>query len=336
MKKRLPLLLLFTALAAVALWLWRNNTGSTLDKDLADFVVPDTSSVDRIFIAETSGRAVDLVRTPQGWTVNGMPANNHSVRTLLKTFQRVEVRAPVPKSAADAILKGLAVGARKVEIYTGGKRPEKIWYVGPGAADRNSTYMLLEKPGVGRSASPFAVGIYGRTGTLDTRFHANVDDWRSLRLFSFPDLTRVQRVQVEHPAVDSAGFAITMVNGQDVRLLRADGTEARFDTIATRDVLLGLKEGNFELLERVLDRARRDSVLASPPWHVLTVTTPEGTQRIPFWRKDPNPGELDNQFRKLVDNPYRMFSVTQDTSLVVVQRVRYDPQVPYLHQVLAR
>ncbi|HEY0978153.1 MAG TPA: hypothetical protein VGE21_11850, partial [Flavobacteriales bacterium] len=216
MKKILPLLLLFVLLSSAALWLWRNNSGSTLDRDLADFAVADTSTVSRIFIAQKDGRHVDLVRTPQGWTVDGLPANNASVATLLKTFRRVEVRTPVPKSSTDIVLKGLAVGGRKVEIYTGGPKPEKIWYVGQGTQDHNGTFMLLEKPDEGRSASPFVVGIYGFTGALDTRFHADKDLWRSLHLFSHPDLTRVERVEVDHPSAPADDFSVVFENGKDL------------------------------------------------------------------------------------------------------------------------
>lgn len=86
--------------------------------------------MDRIFIAHKQGQIADLRRTvlPSGveaWTVNGLPANQFPVRTLLKTFLKVEVRTPVAKSMEAMTLKLMASNAIKVEIYTGGEKPEK-------------------------------------------------------------------------------------------------------------------------------------------------------------------------------------------------------------------
>ncbi len=47
----------------------------------------------------------------------------------------------------------MGASAKKVEIYEGGDVPSKIWIVGHGTKDHFGTYMLLEKPGEGRSNS---------------------------------------------------------------------------------------------------------------------------------------------------------------------------------------
>ena len=134
--KKLLLPLLFLALAGVAFWFWRSNTGSTLAGPLSDFAVQDTASVDRIFMADKQGLTADLRREKGRWTVNGLPANQFNVGTLLKVFVRVEVRAPVAKSMEAMTLKLMASNAIKVEIYTGGEKPEKIWWPVPGFSNR--------------------------------------------------------------------------------------------------------------------------------------------------------------------------------------------------------
>ncbi|HEY0977766.1 MAG TPA: hypothetical protein VGE21_09870, partial [Flavobacteriales bacterium] len=112
--------------------------------------------------------------------------------------------------------------------------------------------------------------------------------------------------------------------------------EVPMDTARVRELMLGLRKGSIEYFERILPKSRRDSVLASTPWHILQITTDEGTRRIPFWHKPPDPGEVDLEFRPLKDNPYRMFTVVDDTSLVVVQRQRFDPLVPPLRELRRR
>lgn len=334
MKKSL-LPLLFIALAAVAWWLWRRDTGTTLTGAMSDFAIADTARVDRIFIADKQGRTADLRRGADGrWTVDGRPANQFPVGTLLKTFRNVEVRTPVPKSAEAATLKFMSTSAVKVEIYTGGSRPEKIWWVGHGTPDHLGVYTILEKPGTGRSESPFVLGMSGFTGLINTRFHANLDEWLSTDLAVYPDINAIASMQVEHPLEDSAGYIINFGGGRDMSLNDAQGRSLPVDTVIVFDMLQHAIDAHFEYFERTYTRAVKDSILASEPRHVLTLTTRDGRkQRLAFWKKNPYPGEKTMDFETLTTDVDRMLSVKDDTALVVVQRYWFDRMVPYLGQV---
>lgn len=340
MKKRWPLLLLFLALAAVAFWLWRGDRGTTLAANEADFNVADTSRIDRIVIAERDGHTVDLRRTTNAagypsWTVNGMPATWVPINLLLQTFRNVQVKAPVQGSAQPYVLKVMSSTAKKVEIYQGGSKPVKIWWVGHPTPDHFGTYMVLETPEHGKSAVPYVMDMTGFNGILNTRFHARLDEWRATVVTAFPDLEKVRRVDVRHPATDSAGFTITFDGGSNLHLLDTLGHELPMDSTNVKDLMLLLRNGHFEYFEREISKAKRDSVLASPPWHVLTVTSDKGVLRVPFWKKDPRPGEKDMEFKLLLSDPNRMYALVDDTCLVVVQRYWYDRVVPALGRVEA-
>ncbi len=335
--KKLLLPFLLIVLAAVAFWLWRSNTGSTLTGPLSDFAVPDTASVDRIFIADKQGLTADLRRVNGRWTVNGLPANQFNVGTLLKVFVRVEVRTPVAKSMEAMTLKLMASNAVKVEIYTGGDEPEKIWWLGHGTPDHFGVFALLEKPGTGRSDSPFVLGMSGFTGLINTRFHARQDEWRSTELAIHPDLNSITSVKVEHPMQDSAGYTITYGGDRNMAVLDEQGSPLPFDSVIVMDVLLHMRDAHFEYFERTYPKARKDSIMASVPWHVLTITTKDGhSQRLPFWKKKPYEGEKNADFELLIEDGDRMHSLLDDTALVVVQRYWFDRMVPYLGQVAKR
>ncbi len=337
MRNRL-LLLLFLLLALIAFWLWKSNTGSTLTGPLTDFAVPDSSKVSRIFIADKDGSHVDLKREANGrWTVNGVPANPIPVSTLLKTFLRVEVRTPVPKSMEANVLKVMASVAKKVEIYEGGDEPSRIWWVGHATQDHFGTFALLEKPGVGKSNSPFILGMGGFTGILTTRFHTRLDEWRSTEVAIYPNLEKVKKVQVEHPSTDSAGYTITFNGGSDLALLDASGAKVPMDTVVVQDLLMHLRDAHFEYFERKVTKAQRDSVLNTKPWHVMSITDAEQkTLRIPFWKKNPYPGERDMDLKLLVQDNDRMYALLNDTALVVVQRYWFDRMVPWLGRLRKR
>ncbi len=322
-KRWLPPLLLLLLLTTLAWWLWSNNTGNTLAGPLTDFAVPDTAAVDRIFIAEKDGKVADLRRTPAGWTVNGMPAKDFQVDLLLLTFKLVELRSPVPKSAEPNVLRVMAGTAKKVEIYQGGSKPVKIWWVGQSTQDQYGTYMVLELPGKGRSSVPYEMGMAGFTGVLSTRFHTDIDSWRSSRLTYYPKLAEISKVEVHVPDSIGQSFNVTFSN-DTLRLFDAQGREMPMDTGRVQDLMLAIRAGSFEGYERNLPKAAQDSVLKSKPWFTVTITSKKGVQRIPFWRKNPELGERDLDFNPMVADVNRMYALANDTALVVVQRYWWD------------
>lgn len=340
MKKRWPLILLFVALAALAFWLWQSSSNSTLAGPLSDFAIADTASVDRIFIADKNGGVADLRRLHapdkgESWTVNGVPAKDFQVQLLLKTFKRVELRTPVPKSAEATVLRVMAGLATKVEIYQGGKRPTKIWWVGQSSQDHFGTYMLLEVPGLGKSSVPYVMGMSGFTGVLNTRFHTHIDDWRSSVVTNYPDLEKVHQITLEQPDEHSEGWTIEYEGGNNFKLLNSKGMQVEMDSNRVKNLMLHVRRSNFEYLERDLGPAKKDSVLASPPWHILSITSENGIQRIPFWKKLPRPGERDMLLELVTTDNERMYALLGDSTFVVVQRQWFDQMTPPLSKIQA-
>lgn len=327
MNRRLILILVLIVLAAAAWWLNNDHGASTLAPPMSDFMIPDTSKVDRIFIAEHDGKSVDLRRQTDGtWTANSVyTAKQSHVNLLLKTFLRVEVRSPVPKSAEANVLRVMSSAAKKVEIYTGGKKPEKIWIVGHGTKDHFGTYMILEKPGVGRSSVPFATSMSGFTGTLSSRFHASMDDWRSTEVFRYNDLYQVASIEVQRPQNPNGDYTVEQLDNEQFRLLDNNGKETPFDTLLVRGSVMSLQQLNFEYVDRNPSPAERDSILALTPSHVLRVTQRDGTRKtVRFWQM-PYQGEPDitETVTKEFDD-VRLRALVDDSLLVVVQRLTWD------------
>lgn len=330
MNKRLLLLIvILIALGSIAWWLGGQRGTSTLDRPLSDFMVPDTSKVDRIFIAETDGKLVDLRRTANGWQVvrgNELyTAKQDYINLLLKTFLRVEVRSPVPKSMESNVLRVMSSNSKRVEIYEGGKKPSKVWLVGHGTKDHFGTYMLLEKPGIGRSSVPYVLNMSGFTGILSTRFHANLDEWRSSVVFQFKDMYDLAAVEVSNPAVPQVNYRMEQVDRSTVRLLDAKGQDIPFDTLLVKASLLTFQQMNFEYIDRELKPEQRDSLFKAQPAHVLRVIHRDGTeQNAKFWYK-PYEGDLTAADAHLQENDkVRMHALVQDTLLVTVQRQMFD------------
>lgn len=340
MKRNAILLIVLVSLGALIWWLSTERGEGTLAGPLTDFNVQDTARVTRIFIAEHNGRSADLRRAEDGgWTVDGsFRAKKHHLDLLLKTLLRVEVKSPVPKSAEANVLKAMAGTARKVEIYeNGSKTPSKIWYVGHPTQEHTGTYMLLELPGKGRSSVPYIMGMSGFAGHLTSRFHADLDEWRSSEVFMYPDLDAITQVTVEHPMEPASTFTVKYAGGNNLALLDGAGAPVAMDSLAVKDFLLQFKRINYEYIDRQSPKAVRDSVTASPAQSIISITDKSGrTITNRFWYMHPQAFGVDEQGADLKYDVNRMHALVGDTVLVAVQRHLFDRITIGLNDLRAR
>lgn len=321
MNRRILLILSLALLGSLAWWLSRNKGITTLDRQLSDFMIPDTSKVDRIFIADLKGRTIDLRRRADGtWSLNEkFTAKRHDVSLLLRTFLRIEVKAPVGRNAEATVLKNLASTGVQVEIYTGGKKPEKVWIVGQGAKDHLGTYMLLEKPGEGRSSTPYIMGMSAFTGVLNTRFHTDLDDWRENRVTPHGADMTLTRSRMERTGSPERSYQVEQPTPGNFRLLDLNGHELPLDTLMVRGYLSGYDNLHFEYIERNLTEAQRDSLLGLTPDHLLDLTWRDGREdHLRFWYW---PGEMDSG---PIHHDRYMYALVQDSLIVAVQRATFD------------
>ena len=88
---------------------------------------------------------------------------------------------------------------------------------------------------------------------------------------------------------------------------------------------------HFEGFERKLSGPQRDSIMNSLPARVVRVRDREGNeQEQSFFVKAPYPGETNLEGELIQQDLDRMYTVVQDTSLVLVQRHLFDRIVPAL------
>lgn len=327
MNRRLLLLLaVLIALGCLAWWLQRRSTGTTLDAPLIDFAVKDTSRVTRLFIADQRGQVSDLRRDADRWILNGRYlARQPEVNAALKTLLRVEVRSPVPKSQEPMVLRTMGGTSVKVEIYEGGSKPSKVWILGHATKDHFGTHAVLEKPGEGRSGTPFILGMTGFTGILTPRFPAREDDWRSPLVFHYPDLRGLEEVEVTHTARPGDSWRIVQPAEGVPVLQTPEGRPLRMDTVLVQGALLPFKEFNYDYIERSMLPASRDSLLAARPNFIVRAKSRDGREQlVKLWYK-PYTGEAGgfDKPRPLHD-PLRMFALVEDSLVVAVQRAYSD------------
>lgn len=270
-------LIIALALGGLTFWLISRKDSSTIKPELKDFAVSDTASITKIFLVDKANKQVTLTKEEDGrWKVDGkFFARPDAVRTLLVTIHDLSVREPVGLKAKDNVIKQLATGAIKCEIYVGDKLI-KQYYVGNETADMMGTYMLLsdvsDPDDIVNSSEPFIMEIKGFNGYLTTRYFTNPSEWRDRTAFHYfvPD---IHTITVNHLGDQPNSFTITQSVGKNVfNLQTLSGAPVPFDTLAVKQYVSYFGNIGFENFANDLPKPFIDSILASPPAHIITVT----------------------------------------------------------------
>ncbi|MDT8410829.1 MAG: hypothetical protein RQ875_00075 [Vicingaceae bacterium] len=327
MKNNNKLIILVLLLAvAVAAYLYFNQGGTTYNVEGAklDFAVEDTNSITKIFIVDNQGKHVTLVKGEKSWLVNNKyDARPDNIRLLMKTFSRIAVKAPVPKSAQDNIIKSIATKGTKVEIYQGGGQPSKIYYIGGSTMDQTGTYMLLETKGV-KSSVPFIMHILGFKGYLNSRFFTDAQQWRDAAIFKY-QAQDIQKLEVTYYEKPEQSFNIIK---KDTSFIMTDKNDQEVKAPANRilEYLERYEKIYYEMVDTESKPEVIDSVLNSQPFIRIAVTDVDGeinevvAYHMPNFRETLNPvsGEL---FEFDVD---RMYANINKELFVYIQFATFD------------
>ncbi len=321
MKRNGIILIAVLILGVIATYLVMNSGPGSVARELRDFALADTASVDKIFLADKTGKQVTLVRKDDGtWTVNEKyPARQDAINTLLNTIKALSVREPVGTKAKENIVKQLITGSIKCEIYVNGEM-ERLYYVGSETPDMLGTYMLLADAATGENSSePFIMEIKGFNGYLTTRYSPDEREWRDKSAFHYyvPD---VRSVKVEHAGEPENSFIVTQSANMVYGLQTTTGQPLPFDTTAVRQFLSYFIRLGF--IEFANNDPQKDSVIETSPAHIITVQDAAGQKNVVKLYLKPGDGVLGTDTlptdqRYDVDNMYA--TVNDGKDFVIVQ-----------------
>ncbi|MCB0380821.1 MAG: DUF4340 domain-containing protein [Flavobacteriales bacterium] len=326
MKNNKFLLATLLILVAIAVYFFVSKTSGTIKNELKDFAITDTASIDKIFISDYKGDKATLTRGDKYWVVDrAHKARPDGVELLLNTFYRIAVKAPVAKAALNNVITDIATRATKVEIYQGGDKPTKVYYIGGATQDSHGTFMVLENNGE-KSSVPFITHVPGFNGYLTTRFYANPLQWRASNIFNYqPD--EIASLEVTYSEKPEESFKIERNVNQ---LTVIDGlTNQPMKNVDTNKVYqyLGMY-GNINYEMVVLDELsveKQDSVRKTLPIFTINLTDIYGKSTKIVALHMPNYKEV------LDDNgnphPYdidRMYGILNDELLLYIQFYTFD------------
>lgn len=303
-KKNLIIILTFLLSAAGAAAVYFTTSNSSLKPELKNFAVEDTTDVDKIFLADKSSHQVLLTKEGMRWRVNGKYyARQDMLSNLMDVIRRVTVRTIVAKAAQENILKRMAAGAIKVEIYKKGSL-HKVYFVGSGTQDNMGSFMLLEN-----SSAPFICFLPGHHGTVTNFYMPLENEWRDRVIYSY-GVNDMKSVSVAYPADPASNFTVEIGEHNELQLY-SEATHSyvpRFDTSKVKSYLLEFKNVAFEDFTTVPE-AKMDSVKRNQ--HLFTISVKErstGTvNTVKGYRIPLREGTTDNFGKPVLFDEDRMY-----------------------------
>ncbi len=338
MKKNRNIFVAFVILALLAVVLWLTQSPNTFRRSISDFTLNDSSTVTRIFMADKNNNSVTLSKISRGkWMVdNQYPAQKLTVELLLKTMIGIEVQQPVANAAHDNIVKELAVNAVKVEIYQKVYRIDlfgiirwfphekltKVYYVGGATQNNLGCFMLMEN-----SSEPYIVFLPGFRGFVSPRYSPIEKYWRDYNVFK-KTIPEIAKVKIEIPAEPEYSYEVRN-NGKNqfsIHSLSDQSQLADYDTLKLLNFLSGFRNLNYEALLNDMDKARKDSILASQPFIIITLTDNAGVCKTirTFHKKGPD-GQTDPTGLPLPYDLDRLYaSVNDGKDFTLIQYFTFD------------
>ncbi len=331
--KNLIGLLILLFLAVIAYFTFFHEGGSGKPKEaLSDFAIEDTAAVDQIFITDRSGGKVLLSRRGHDqWMVNNsFEARPDAIKLILKTLRDIKVQQNVSKTTMPNVLKRMATTGTKVEFYTGGKKPEKTWYIGDMTGSRVGTYMLLEKDGE-KSSIPYITHLLMEMGYLGSRFFTDSILWRDRIMIKAPP-SKITSIEVIHGVDSLESFKLSRISKASYELLGYDSKDTLvLPAIYVKQYLNQFSGIYYEYLDVNTKPTLLDSIRNSPPRHRITIQLQGGKniQILSHFMPVREGAELGG--KPINYHPERMYAFSSEmdeNEFPVVQNLTFDPLVP--------
>ncbi|MFH1004845.1 MAG: hypothetical protein V1781_05055 [Bacteroidota bacterium] len=324
-KKNIIAIIFFIILSSASLWIYLHITKSTIRKELYDFAVTDTASINKIYLVNKDGSEVLLEKVNPGeWKVNKKHiARRDAIKALLVCIKELAVKNPVAKNAIENISKQLATTGTKIEIYQNDNLI-KLYYVGGDAQDGLSTYMLLADHETGENSTmPFEMFIPGFNGFLSVRYFTDADLWRDRTVFAHsPD--KISSITFNPVQMPDSGFTVSLSTTNEISLHDSKGNLiAYFDTLKMKRYITYFSNIQYVALENKCRQSYKDSILSKKPVFIITLSEKNGKiNSLKVFSKPPDDITLINDVtgKPFTEDPEYMFAlVNDDKDFVLIQ-----------------
>ena len=194
MHKKKYVFIVFISIAI--LYFFNNDKKISSHSNNCMFAVEDTSTVNKIFLADRNGTSILLEKIKNKWILNKKyDVKKSSINILLSTIKDIRIHKSVPLNETDNIIKDIATNGIKVEIYRNkrniffGINKNKLlrsYTLGQPTANYLANYIINND-----EQKPYIVNIPGFNGFLTPRYgvqvnNLDINSWKSTLIFKKP------------------------------------------------------------------------------------------------------------------------------------------------------
>lgn len=270
------LLMLFLLLGGGAIWVMQQGVeeqSSTMLGWDRQFKVEDVKEINKIFLAQRSGKTATLTRNRDHWLVDGKyRALDNGMDNLMRAFKEMQVKYKPADAAIPNVVKDLATQGIKVELYNKEDELIKAFYIGGAPTDERGTYMIMEN-----AEQPYVVHLPTWEGNLRRRFELVGEQWRDKTVFR-TKVENIESVSVEYPRQQNHSFILERSNKDQFKVLPYyDFSSKRNEKVSqgiVESYLVGFDKVGAEAFETT--NPRRDSVLKTIPFCTITLKKVSG------------------------------------------------------------
>lgn len=309
--------------ATLLIWLLRRDQMEGSGPHDSSYQVEDTASVSKIVMTDKLNNKMYLVRSENGWDVDGKhPASIPLVNNLLETLKKMRIRSEVNRSAVPNVLKDIAAHGVQVDIYQGDQLFQ-TYYVGRETQDHMASFMIRKGDSI-----PCEIHIPGFRGYLTPIFTAEAIKWRSHSIVDL-DVYNIARIELEIPNVPRESFAIVQEDKDFyMELLEGHQRLKGFDTARVSQMLSSFKNLNFDEFASIVPHNNVDSCVRGVPRSILRIADTKGnTHEVKVYLKYSNPDNIktmpDEKLREELD-VNRLYAVIDNKDTVLIQNYIFD------------
>jgi len=323
MPKHLRFLIIIAVIVAILLILtYLINVPKSGFPDM-EFSVRDTGKISKIFMANQQGFAVTLTRKKGTWFVNDKyECRQDAIKNLLDVLYNVRVKAPVPQSAKENILKLLSYNSIKVEVYTDNdKKPYKVFYIDGPTPNHDGTFGIIEG-----GSHPFILYMEGHYGFLTPFFFVEEHLWRSRNIWKYK-YYEIFSVSVRYPHHKEDSYEIIQKGEQQVEVSNPY-TGKKIDNIDTMKVyryLALFRDFQYDYLmpyskDTILPKLKEQE----PVMTVKIIDFSGKESKVELYPKPAPPEQITFEGETPQYDIFGMYGVINDTELATIQYVMID------------
>lgn len=249
---------IIVAIISVAIYFFVFKNKNSLNSNVTDFAISDTSEINKIIFYPKGKTKTILTKEKNKWYVNNnLTARNELVKRLLRVIKNLQLKTIVSPKETDSLSKTLE-NSMQVEIFCNNDL-EKKYFIGKETKNKIGTYMSLKN-----SENPVVMYIPGFSTDLNNFFYPNPNYWRDNTIFHHR-YDKISEIVMEINSAPEKSFKILLDKKQNIDFQNIKGEKKKFKKRAVQRYVSYFLDIDYETIAKDFTKFQKDSLQKIKP-----------------------------------------------------------------------